>query len=842
MNALLEQFVGESREILEKASALLLEMEKGVDETTINDLFRAVHTLKGASGLFEVQPLTRVVHAAEDVLDRVRAGELELTPEIVDALLDGLDQVSAWIDDLEATEQLGEGAVQVGEEITARLRGMLGDGDGDTAGEAGSAGTAAAGPLVEGRPSWADELAPEVLDRFRELLEETDGPLTAVRYEPDPGCFYTGDDPLLTVREAGEVAWAEVTAREPWPGIDDFDPYECNLVFRVLYRAEPGTLLEAFQYVPDQVSVAALTPAWFDGSAPAEETSEDAAADAGPAPAADLPDDARELLETQRRILTLPCEDGAYEGRILSTARFAGNVLRACGLDEAAAGIDERAERCLADGKPDALTSYIAEILAGEATGASPAPEAATEEAAEPATTGESPAPTAEPEPAPAPPTEAAAPSRRPSAPPKRPAPESRQESAATSAAAEMQAAQQRQGASAKPLKVDPARIDALMDLVGELVVAKNGLPFLARRAEEEYGSRELAKEIKAQHAVINRIAEELQAAVMQVRMVPVSRAVQRLPRLVRDVARKLGKEVNLRIVGEDVEADKTVVEELGEPLIHLVRNSLDHGLESPEDREAAGKPREGTIEIVATQREDHVTLEIRDDGRGIDPEVIKRKAWQKGLIDEGQLESMSDHEALQLIFAPGFSTAEQVSDLSGRGVGMDVVRTMVKRCGGEVNVASERGRGTTITLKLPLSMAVSRVLTIEVGDNTFGVPLESIVETVRLPDDAIHRVKDRDVVNLRDRVIPVAWLHDLLGLERTEPEGEEAELPLLVVQVDGQEAGLVVDRFLEGIDIILKPLEGLMAAVRQYSGSALLGDGSVLLVLNLKELLARMG
>ncbi|MDQ7017109.1 MAG: ATP-binding protein, partial [Gammaproteobacteria bacterium] len=267
-----------------------------------------------------------------------------------------------------------------------------------------------------------------------------------------------------------------------------------------------------------------------------------------------------------------------------------------------------------------------------------------------------------------------------------------------------------------KTLKVDQQRIDALMDLVGELVVAKNALPFLAKRAEEHFGVRQLSKEIKSQYTVINRLSEELQAAMMQIRMVPISTVFQRFPRLVRDLSRKLGKQVELKVEGEETEADKNVVENLADPLIHLVRNSLDHGLESAEERRAAGKSASGTIILRALGQDDQVVIEISDDGRGIDPDKIKKKAYQNGLLDEQSLDSISDHEALQLIFSAGLSTAEAVSDLSGRGVGMDVVRSVIQAAGGSVEVSSELGQGSTVRLSLPLSMAVTRVMMIEVA------------------------------------------------------------------------------------------------------------------------------
>jgi two-component system chemotaxis sensor kinase CheA len=389
-----------------------------------------------------------------------------------------------------------------------------------------------------------------------------------------------------------------------------------------------------------------------------------------------------------------------------------------------------------------------------------------------------------------------------------------------------------------RTLKVDQDKIDRLMNLIGEMVVAKNGLPYLAARAETVFGVRELAREIKTQYAVINRVAEEMQDAIMQVRMLPVSFVFQRFPRLVRDLSRKLGKEVNLILEGEDTEADKNIIEALADPLIHIVRNSLDHGIELPEVRRAAGKNPAGRLLIHAAQESDRVVIDISDDGKGIDPAVIKRKAYEKGLIDEATLERISDQDAINLVFAAGFSTAEAVSDLSGRGVGMDVVRTAVERVNGTVSLESKPGNGTRLRLSLPLSMAVTNVMTIESDHQIFGVPMDMVVETVRVRRSTIHTIKNRQTTVLRGRIVPLRSLNELLAADTPQQANADDEFATLVVRMQGEHIGIVVDEFREVVDIILKPMGGILGGLPGYAGSALLGDGSVLMVLNPKELL----
>lgn len=392
--------------------------------------------------------------------------------------------------------------------------------------------------------------------------------------------------------------------------------------------------------------------------------------------------------------------------------------------------------------------------------------------------------------------------------------------------------------ASSKSLKVDHLKIDRLMNLIGELVVSKNSMPYLAQKAENQFGVRELSREIKAQYSEINRIAEEMQDAIMQIRMMPVSVIFQRFPRLVRDISRRLGKEVSLVLEGEHTEADKTIIESLADPLIHIVRNSLDHGLEMPEMRKLAGKSSVGTLTIRAGQEADRVVIEIVDDGKGIDPVVIKQKALDKGLITPEQFERMDDREAIHLIFTAGFSTAEAISDLSGRGVGMDVVRAAVEKVDGNLELHSEVGHGTRLTISLPLSMAVTQVIIIESDSQIFGIPMDHVVETVRVPRRNIRSIKEFSATMLRGRLVPLKSLNRMLGIVREPLVNSDEEYAVLVVRFGSEVLGVIVDEFHETVDIIQKPLSGVLSGLGVYSGSALMGDGSVLMVLNLRGVL----
>jgi len=301
---------------------------------------------------------------------------------------------------------------------------------------------------------------------------------------------------------------------------------------------------------------------------------------------------------------------------------------------------------------------------------------------------------------------------------------------------------------------------------------------------------------------------------------------------LVRDISRKLGKKINLVIEGEETQADKTVIEVMSDPMIHMVRNSLDHGLETPDVRLSAGKSEIGTIKLKAYQEGDSVFIEIQDDGRGINPNVVKQKALEKGVISSEQAQTMTDQEAIYLIFHPGFSTNDSVTDLSGRGVGMDVVRSTIERIGGTLKVHSEVGKGTNIKLSLPLSMAVSHVMEVQMADQIFGVPMDIVVETARLLPNQINRIKQREAFVWRSRLVPLIRLRHTMRLAKHSPRSDGSE-SVLVVRKDGGLIGLVVDDFRSKAEVIMKPLEGPLSGIPIYAGSALLGDGSVMLVIN---------
>jgi two-component system chemotaxis sensor kinase CheA len=384
-------------------------------------------------------------------------------------------------------------------------------------------------------------------------------------------------------------------------------------------------------------------------------------------------------------------------------------------------------------------------------------------------------------------------------------------------------------------MRVDPARIDTLIEIAGELVTAKNGLAPLAEEAGKS-GNRALARRIGSNHQEIERLVASLYSAVTRARMVPLEQTFRRFPRLVRETAAKLGKAVDLIIDGETVEADREIVENLFEPLLHLVRNSLDHGVELGADRLLASKPARGRLHLRAQKRGDQIEIELKDDGRGMQTEHIRKKAIDSGLIPAIEASALSERDVFQLVFAAGFSTASSVSELSGRGIGLDVVRRSVERLGGALEMQSTAGSGTSFVLKLPISFSMTQLMVVEVGSERYGIPIGDVVETHKLAASAVQSVRAARAFILRDRTVPLLYLADLLQLSGDRPTSED--LKVLIVRVGEDLIGVAVDAIAERAETLTRPLSGLLQGVAGVSGTTLLGDGKVLLVLDIEELM----
>jgi two-component system, chemotaxis family, sensor kinase CheA len=406
---------------------------------------------------------------------------------------------------------------------------------------------------------------------------------------------------------------------------------------------------------------------------------------------------------------------------------------------------------------------------------------------------------------------------------------------AAVVAAPQQQQQQQQQQVAAAPqeatIRIDTVRLDQVLNLSGEIGLTKNRLTTL--RTDIMAGKMD-SNTLKAMDEAISQLdllVGDLQNAVMKTRMQPIGRLFQKYPRLARDLARQLGKDVELVISGEETELDKTMLEDLNDPLVHLVRNAVDHGIETMEDRKTSGKPAKAIVELSATQVGDHILISITDDGRGMRPDVIRKKAVEKGLIDVETANSLDDKQSLQLIFMPGFSTKDQVSSVSGRGVGMDVVKTNIQRLNGRIDIQSIVGEGSRFTISLPLTLAILPVLVVRVCDQPFAVPLAMVREIIPIRHEQIQEVSGRATIVVRDEILSVRSLASLLGWE-------EVQIPQFGVLMQSAEHSfiLAVDSFIGRDDVVIKPLQNIRP--KGVAGATLSGDGSVVLVLDMEDLL----
>jgi len=741
--ALLNQYVIESRECLEAASDALLELEKSPDSAeSIDHLFRALHTLKGNAALFAFIPIVRVTHVAEDILSAVRQGHYALSQQLADQMFLLIDQVGAWVDAIESTEQLPADADDIMMDLLAKLNPYLA--------VHAEPGQSAANTNF----NWISQLPDHAWFTPAATQENS---LAAVVYTPDEGCFFTGDDPLLVMQDLPGICALHVEPVTQLPPLAELEIYQCRLRFLALSTA---ILSEVKAYCAPLYEQAVVQI--VDNPHAESRTQQQGQADQRMF---------AQVIAAQLKVLESSDLFGANRSRLEACMQTVANTLRYMKMPEALAQFESLREAALKSRNAAELGDFLAAQLGAKATVG--------------------------------------------------------QEAAAAKAPIQ----------PSRFVKVEQAKIDQLLNLIGEMTVAKNSLLYLAQQASGF--SREFSRELKERFGEIEHIAQDMQDIATRIRMTPLSAVFQRLPKLVRDLARELNRQVRFSIEGEDTEADKNIIEVLAEPLLHMLRNSIVHGVESPEERIAADKNAEASISIRAFHRSDNVIIEVHDDGRGIDPEQVKRKAVASKLLSQAQADGLDQREVLRLIFMPGFSTTERVTDVAGRGVGMDVVKSAIERAGGSVEIGSTNGAdsGTTVTLTLPLFIVSSQVMTIRVADQLFGIPMMQVRHTLRLPSARIRRIKKSETFVHRDEIFPLLRLHRLLNLPAA-LLGQQDEVSVLLVHLQQGTVGLVVDDFSEPMDVVLKPMSGILRGLNSFAGSALLADGSVLLILDLEELL----
>ena len=758
--SLMQDFLTESSELIEQLDADLVKLESA-DESEQADLlnasFRALHTIKGAASFLGLENVIRFAHVAEDALNRLRKGEIGMSLEVMDALLQSADVVRDQIDQLSSGLDAQEAPAELVAQLEAIVKGQAGDtGEAETTEQAPAEQENSQEQQDDGLPGSPLELPPQKQD----LLEFMVADMQDYAGQMDEVIDQLSND---ATREEAATNMAEI-ADNLSKTADFFELDTLNNAIKLL-TSVAGAISDAPHEIVGEMIVRIRGMKW--------------------------------MLEEQSAWLE--------KGRSLDwnldtiTARIAA-LCKHESLEEGVAGAhgDDPVQALQLDGVITA--SETAEETAEESTQQEQAPQTDGAESA----------------------------AKEPEA-----AAQSEDKPAASQAAKEPAKATGKPQAE-QTIRVEVGRLESLLNLVGQLVLNKNRVLAQTRMLEEVNLEQEKLESFNAAAGELDRLTGELQVSVMRTRMQPLAKLFDRYPRVIRDLARQTGKQIDLELVGKETEVDKTVLENLSDPLVHILRNSADHGVEMPEDRKAKGKNPKGNIKLEASHQGSHVRVAIIDDGKGLDREVIGNKAIEKGLTTADQLANLDDSDVFRFIFEAGFSTAAQVSDLSGRGVGMDVVRTNIAKLNGTININSVKGKGTTIEILIPLTVAIMPAMIVEVGKHLYSIPLQSIEEIVRPEEGEVSTIRGQRVMRLRDTVLPLTDMRQRLNEAEVEDGGRFA----VVVSVGGQRAGLCVDRLIGQQEIVIKPLDDSYTQGGPFSGATIREDGKVSLILDVVQLI----
>jgi len=691
-------FMEEAGELLAQMEDILLRAEnEACSEEDLNALFRSAHTIKGSGGLFGLDEVVRFTHVVENVLDRLRKGELHFDSTLISLLLECQDHISNLIAAVAENVDL---PIARSDELLVRLHGVLGTEGGamattKAAGSDAEAAIIASGGGAMGSDHWHLSL------RF------------------GPKVMQDGMDPLAFINylnQFGTLIHVE-TITDAVPGFLEADPEICYLGFEVSLRstATKAEIEGVFEFIQENSTIVILPP--------------------------------------QSKISDYLALIESLQGEV----ERIGEILVACGSVTA-----KELEQALAEQGQQAERARIGDILVDQGTIQTEVVEAA---------------------------------------------------------ANKQKRVEDKRNTDSKTVKVPAERLDALIDRVGELVIAGVGTHLQISHLKQAA--------LMESAEVLLSLVEDIRDMALRLRMVAIGEVFSRFPRVVRDVSKELGKEIELVIRGAESELDKSMVDKIGDPLMHLVRNSMDHGIESAELRVARGKSTRGTVELNAYHESGSINIEVKDDGGGLDRERILRKAIESGVVTQG--DELSDQDVYRLILAPGFSTAEKVTNLSGRGVGMDVVRSNIEALRGTLDIESVPGQSTTMRLCLPLTLAIIDGFHVGVGSSHFIIPLDMVVECIELPSD----IGEKEYLEQRDEALPFIRLHDLFG-----EQGPEHPRPrVIVVRFGRLRAGLVVDRIYGKCQTVIKPLGPLFAEVPAVSGSTIIGNGEVGMILDVPAL-----
>jgi len=711
-------FVAESEEGITELNNALLDLEADPEDAEAMDsIFRTAHTLKGNGAAMGYDSVSDLAHEMEDLLDEIRAGEIEITPDLMDLLFESVDYLGAMVDDIAENGDTDLDA----SDVEADLREIIETGD--IPGADGDSGGSAESGSTDSDDADADsEAAADAADEDSEAD--------------------TADEPAADIELPEALADHELDTGH------------------AVFRATVGLGDSAMQGVDAIFVLQALDDAYETFvTDPDRETIEDG-----------------EFEETFDLYL-IDSSDEAIESGLSSLSK-----VESVSVSPVTAIVE------------DPMTaSEAADLAIDPSTDDDSDSESSDDDGSSESTDDDSDS-------------------------------ESSDDSDSGSSSSSSRSGPNRSkkdGTNIASVRVDVDQLDELYSLVEQLVTSRIKL----RREMESAGmdSDNLDE--------LDKITANLQNTAMDMRLIPLSKIVDTFPRLVRDVARETGKKVNFNVSGSDIELDRTILTEIRDPLIHILRNAVDHGVEPPEVREDKGKAPTGSVSLTATRERDHVTIEVADDGAGLDKEVLKEKAIEKGVKTESELELMDDQEIYELIFHPGFSTAEEVTDVSGRGVGMDVVHNTVKQLDGTVSVDSELGEGTVVRLRLPVTVAIVKVMFIEIGGTEYGIPVKNIAEVTRAKE--ISTTNNKEIIKHDDDIYPVLRLGEVLD----EPSSANGDGMLLRIRDEKRKVALHCDQVIDQEEVVVKPLEGVLSGIPGLSGTAVLGDGDVVAVLDVVTL-----
>ena len=704
----LEIFIDETKEHLQNLNEQLLILEREPDNTdTINEIFRAAHSLKGMAGTMGYKRMQRLTHDMENVFSEIRNGKMSVQASLVDVLFRGLDALENYLDEIVGSGDEGE---EDNADIIKDLNAFL-EGQG---------------------AATSEEKKPEAKEEKEEKKEEETKSVFANMKVAD-----FEQHAIEKAKEEGQNIY----------GIRVEVNKEC-----ILKAARAFLVFKALEEIGDVIK-----------SIP------------------DVQDIEDEKFDYDFTVLIITKENiEVVKNMVLSVSEIEKAVIEPFNLE---LSVEQNIEKSDSSGVTSGTSG------AGNAT----------ETASTSSATATAPAPA----------------------------------SGQASAPKKTEKKQAGKPVVNRSVRVDIEKLDVLMNLVSELIIAKNGLVSLNSGGYDD--EHKASSSFNEQIEYLERVTTNLHESVMKVRMMPIESVVNKFPRMIRDLSKKLNKKMELYMTGEDTELDRTVIDEIGDPLMHLLRNSADHGLESNEERVKAGKPEVGSVFLDAYQDGNNVVIEVRDDGSGIDLEKVKRKALEKGTITEEQAETMADNDIIGLLFRPSFSTAEKITDVSGRGVGLDVVKNKIEGLGGDIECKTELGVGSTFTIRLPLTLAIITALMVELGDEKYAIPLGSIQTIEDIPCSDIKYVQTREVINLRGNVIPLIRLDSILDVE---PREEQPESLTVVIVAKGEKlAGLVVDNLIGQQEIVIKSIGKYINNNKIISGATILGDGEVALIIDANTL-----